>query len=286
MKSLSQHILTLAICMASLLIASPATAQALLDDNFDTARNDQDLPSSSAWYLRGNANSLTAGTGAMVLDSSGSTLNLVSYFTGSGSPYTLSEGETMTLTIHFEQSAINDSNSGMRFGLFNSGGNRVTGDSTNFLSSTFDDYSGYSVWYNPANTSASYNILERIGSSDAIFASGSSVNSVLGAGNSSNINMTADTETVLSLSISRTASGVSIVSSVNGVVLSRDDLGSTEFSYDTIALQVGSSMLSDGDLMTFNQVSVQVIPEPSHMAFGIGAVLILLISLRHKQSRK
>ena len=191
--------LLLALGLPSLL-----PAQTLLDDTFaDGSRTNQNLPTSAAWYLRGNATSLAASPGQMTYTSNGNVSNIVGYFTGSGTPYTLSVGETMTLSMSLSLSNVPDIDNVFRFGLFNSGGSQINSDSTNFLSSSFNAYDGYSVWFNPSATSAAYTIRDRIGTNDAIFSSSSSVNSVLGATTNASIDIPANTLVSLAVNLSR-----------------------------------------------------------------------------------
>ncbi|MDQ8195334.1 hypothetical protein QEH59_12930 [Coraliomargarita sp. SDUM461004] len=280
MKLNPKYLRLIALTAISTLTAQVAHAETnLLNEDFsDGDRTTQNLPDSSTWYLRGNATSFDVSGNDLVLTSSEQTLNLVTYFTDVGAPYALQVGETLSVNMSVQLSEVNDT--GIRFGVFNSNNSQITGSASNFQSSSFNGYDGYSAWFNPSASSDSYDLYERIGTSDAIFASSSSVNEQLGASNASTIGMFADTSANLMLSIERTVSGLTIVSSVNGYELTRSDADPDTFSFDTIAIQLSSSSLSNGETFSIENVSVSVIPEPSSFSFIMGASVLCLFLRR------
>lgn len=274
-----------------------ACAVVLLDDSFtDGDRTNQSLTSSAAWfYLRNNATSggsnppsLTASAdneGQLIYSlgaSTGSTANIVGHFTATDSPYVLQVGETLVLTIDVSLDAIPADgaafgNTPIRFGLFNSGGSRVTADNTaDFQSSAFFGDRGYSAWFNPdGSTTAIHQVRERVGSSNAIFSSGAGVNNLLGDNDATAIGMAATTATTLQLSISRTSeTDATVVSSLNGVTISRVDTASAFFDFDMVAIQFGSSVTG----AKFDRIAVEVVvPEPASVGWiGLGAAMVVL----------
>lgn len=215
---------------------------------------------------------VNTGAGEMVFSAVGQTANLLTYFTASGSPVALAIGETLSLSVQLSLSNVASQDTGIRFGLFNSKGNRVTSDNlSTFQQSTFNAWDGYSAWFNPSSTTNPYNIYERTGTSTAIFSTSAGVNTVLGVNNSASIGITGNEPFTLSLSITRTSeNALSLLSSVNGVTLSRTDSTPEEllaFSFDTFAIQFGTAVPGNNQTVTFHSIDVSIIPEPS--AFGL-----------------
>jgi len=108
-----------------------ARATVILDDTFaDGTRNNQNLPTDSAWFASSGA-SLTAAPGAMTLNmgASGAILALT-YFAPSSSPVSLSVGDTLLATINFTFNNVNSANSsqGFRIALCDFSTNRVSAD--------------------------------------------------------------------------------------------------------------------------------------------------------------
>jgi hypothetical protein len=176
--------------------------------------------SSATWYLAGTSGggtlTVSTETERMTYTSAGSTANIIGYFDA----YSLSLGGTVTLSMNVTLSSTPAVRQGIRFGLFNSGGDRIDADTSGFTNSLFESYEGYSVWFNPTdggNTyQNSYNVYKRIGDNTAIFASASAVNPYLGDDHGAVVGLEANVSELWQLSLTRTESGVTIVSSVNG----------------------------------------------------------------------
>lgn len=236
--------------------------------------NAQTIIDGVSWYRvgGGSGSSLSNSSGSLVYTpaSTASTANIIGYF----SPSTLALGETITLSLNVTMSQVPNAMESVRFGLFNSGGVQVTANSNNFDNAAFAAYQGYSVWFNPSSTSSAYTIRERITTSNnALFAGGASNNPALGTTTNGTIGLAANTPSTWEFSLTRTEAGLGLVSTVNGVELSRVDNVSPYFTFDTIALQFSANVTG---AVTFNSIAV---PEPSTAilgALGIGFVLMRL----------
>lgn len=252
----------------------------LLNDQFtDNERLTQSLPSSADWAYRGGLinGSLAGGGGVMTYTSEARTINIYSYFTdGAGSAYTIQDGQTLTLSFKTALSALVSNADGIRLGLFNSHDSRVTSDGSTWTYSQVNNWDGYSLWLN-AGGSGNYNVKDRTGASTALFSSSSSVNTTLGGNGSTDVNLTADTLAMVSFALTRNGSELQINASVNGATISRTDTAVDSFSFDTIALQLGSSALASGETMILDDVRVEVVPEPatlSLLGLGLSGVMI------------
>lgn len=279
MKTFCSHLL---FGLASaILFGATAGAQVLLDEDFSHG-NVQDPPASSEWFMLANGGTgtatLTFPDETMLYTSIGTTTNLITYFTPAGAAVTLGIGQTMILSMELSMSNIASLADGLRFGLFYSGpgpaeATRITASVTDaFASPVFSQYDGYSVWFNPSATTAGDNIFERTGSGNfALFAA--AVNTRLGADNPVSIGMTADTFADLSLAITRTSpTQLTLVSSVNGVELTRIDDSVDTFAFDTVAIQFATSVPGNAQTATIDNVRVTVVPEPSALGLaGMGA---------------
>lgn len=276
--------ITYKFALFALIISQVATAETLLlNDQFtDNERLTQNLPSSADWAYRGGlANgSLAVTDGVMGYTSEARTINIYSYFTdGAGNAYTIQDGQTLTLSFKTAFSALANSTDGIRLGLFNSYDSRVTSDGSTWTYSQVENWDGYSLWFN-AGASGNYNIKDRIGANTALFSSSSSVNETLGGNGSTDVNLTADTMATLSFILTRNGNELSITGNVNGATISRTDTSVDSFSFDTIALQLGSSALASGETMLLDDVTVQVVPEPATLSLLGSGLLGILLSRR------
>lgn len=248
----SLYTLFIALCATSL------HATILLNDSFETSRSTEDLPDSAKWIIRGTAGTaLTTESNTLKYTSSAATVNILSYFTSAGSAYTLQDGETLDLQCNIQLSALQNSDSGLRIGLFNSGNSRITSDGTSWQLSQFTDYTGYSIWLNPGAT-GSYTIKERTGTSTALYSS--SASSTLGSTETTNLNLLAATSAPLHLSLIRSGNTLTIVGSLNHIAITRTDLTATSFSFDTFALQFGSTALASSETALLDSVKISALP--------------------------
>lgn len=271
--------------------AGQASAAVYLNDTFsDTDYTSQSLPSSAAWVYGTDAASgvsLNASTGSLVLNRSNNHVGIFAYFTASGSPVELSVGETITLSFDVAFSTTSGASgaagaAAFRWALLDSGGDRVTADfsgTSGGLESgtTFSGWDGYkaqsSVSGSPTSSDRSMITRERTGSQNALFTSAAWTDSgtaitgpqlALGAANVH----------AASLSLTRTAIGMDIQASFGGVttaVFSDSTPGTTKF--DTVAMFANNIY---GGAITFDNVKVEVVPEPGTLGIlAIGAIGLL-----------
>jgi hypothetical protein len=123
---------TISILLISFSLALRAYGTVYLDDTWaDGTRNNQALPSNSAWFASTGA-SLTAAPNSMSLAVGSGAIMAMSYFTTNNStPVHLNVGDTLTasFTMTFSGVASPNSSQGLRFGVFDfadSGMTRLT----------------------------------------------------------------------------------------------------------------------------------------------------------------
>ena len=118
MKSPRQLVLIVVAVSA----AVSAHSQVLLSDTWaDGTRINQNLPTESAWYSSDSSGaSLTAAVGSMTGTIPSGSVQWLTYFTGAGSPATLSLGQTLTLRTVFTPTGVGAENTGrnLRIGLY------------------------------------------------------------------------------------------------------------------------------------------------------------------------
>ena len=178
---MKKTLLPFAFVSAIALSAGPLGAATLLNDSFaDGSYTNQSLPSSSAWYYANTAGTVTASaaTNVYILDNNASgSLQTWTYFTDSGSQ-ALAVGETLSVTFNFDlmgtvPTTVTDG--ALRFGLFDSGGTRVTANQTGSIAnSNWDTDTGYSAFVNVNSLSpaVSSNLRQRDGTSTTLWAAG------------------------------------------------------------------------------------------------------------------
>lgn len=279
--------------------ANSASAVVLLNDQFnDSERITQGLPDSAQWTVGAHRPTGAFGTGTvtggkLVVDhTNGADRSFVAtwaHFTPSGTPVTIAVGETMNLTFTVAFTGTGgfgtDPNT-FRFGLFNSASSRVTtdfaGNNTPGIASgtTFDAWRGYTA-ETPVNTALSGNsflVRERVNSSTAgLFSSGAY--SQFTAGDQATENLfVADTSYNALLSLTRTATGITINSTIgSSSTIAVTDTVSPFVAFDTVAFFGLDTLNYD---LTFDDVKVEVIPEPSGAVLAVLSVGMLLFRRR------
>ena len=131
-------------CLLWLGFAVQGQATVLFDDTFsDGERLTQNQPNSLHWYTAGPSSSVSvsSATGLTFLDTTGGHAAAMAYFT----PADLDLGASLTLsfTYTFQQIANGDNN--FMFGLYDSGGLRLTSDNSGLNSAIFNKYTGYAA---------------------------------------------------------------------------------------------------------------------------------------------
>ncbi len=260
-------------CTAYLAIATQAPATVVLDDTFaDGTRNNQNLPTDSAWFASTAAN-LTTAPGAMTLTTgSGATL-AVSYFAPSNNPVSLSVGDTLLTTIHFTFNGVDTANTGQgfRLALCDFGTTRTTADfSGNGTQGAH--VTGYAVFQNMAAAFSGPNptiILERtnVFGPSLLGASSNWTALAIGPGDTNSFpGFVSGTPYTLQFALQRTdVSSLQItitwVNISNGATISTTytDTATANFNYDGIGTRPLSAANSATNIV-FNEVRVDYLP--------------------------
>lgn len=280
-------------CAAGILIfiSVPVRSQVLLYDTFTNGtRLTQNLPSSAHWYSGGLSNNVSVNSSGLVFagDIGGSTPGSIhggglAYFTASGSPYSLAIGQTMTLSFDYSYGQINSADWSFEFGLFNSGGSRVTTDDTSFNSSIFNAYSGYvaaGVLGPDPSGLGRYKIAERNLTANNLLTTSSYT--ILGSNTIQTAGTNAGVTYDASLTLAYAASGEMILTSdLDGQMLVRTNTSGLVTSFDTVGI------FAPGTPGTFTfgnvQVDVTSAPEPSIPELtAIGMLTLLGINIRRR----
>jgi pectate lyase len=261
----------------TLLIACSQAGRAavLLDDTFaDGARNNQNLPTDSAWYVSSGA-SWTTSVNAMSLAMSSTAILGVSYFgINSTTPVSLSVGDTLTVSVRFTFNSIAAGNTsgGFRVGAFDFADSTLSPKwATADLSSNSGQGSGvqgYALFQSfgtTFNNSSPMDIRKRttISDSSLLGTSGDYTSLGVGPGGTNGFaGFIAGAQYLLQLSLQRTASSsLAIAASwqnvTNGATLSTSytDTSATNFNFDGIAVRP-SNATSTATTITFNEVRV------------------------------
>ena len=273
---------------------SASAVTVLLNDQFtDGERLTQSLTSSARWTVGAQRPSNPIGTGNAAngslvvghrsINGDNSFVATWAHFTASGTPTTIAVGERLELSFTLALTGTGDfsgSASAFRFGLFNSGGSRVTNDFVNTgtpgieSGATFTGWRGYTA-ETPATTALNgqvFRIRERIATNPVqpgLFSGGAYAtvpNTVPGT----------DTENVFAfntpynaqLSLERTLTGITITSRIGtSSIIQVTDTTLPVVAFDTVAFFAVEGLSYD---LSFDNVKVELIPEPS------GAVLAAL----------
>lgn len=290
MKTNIRYKATLAGAFAALLGITCQASTVLIDETFaDGNRGTQNPPSSLAWYSARPSSYLTATTGAMTMTQTSGANMAVSYFTNSGSPFSLSVGEKLTLTVNFYTTTLSGSlsGSGLRFGLLNSGGSRISSDNQGTSNSVYTNYTGYAsiLGNSNSNTQVATSAWDRTGTGNELMGtmgsiwttSGNSTESAsLQANTAYTLTMTLDYISVTNLTVTSLFTG----GNLNGLTYSYVD-STPVTSFDTIAFWMGANPFTD---MVFTSVNLTVVPEPATSGLLAGALcLVAAIIIRRRR---
>lgn len=243
-------------------------ATTVVSDSFaDGDRTTQNLPDSAKWYQLGSATGTVSSTTGYTISpsTSGNAFITVSYFT----PTTLTIGTSITLTFSVTDSITPGAASarqGLRFGLFNSNGSSLTGDTTTLTNSAFTSYTGYAGFYSLQSaldpSGAAISLRDGVSASLTNSLFGGTSYTTLGSLSGSSGVSTGTTYTVsLTLQyVSATEMDITMVANGNTVTRTTSSIIST---FDSIGL---FSSGSNGDI-TYDNITVTVVPEPSTAAF-------------------
>ncbi len=290
---------TLLVAAVSL---TTAQAQNIVNQTFDAPNNNrstQNPPTSLEWGFAPNGSTdntlLSAASGALVYSATGAIAQYsTAYFTPSGSPVSLLDGDSITLTFNFAFSEIAAVDAGLRFGLFNSGGTRYA---SGFSSATqlFSNAAvfgaggatiGYFTEANPGAASGVSNLRVRNAFGAATPFSGGGA---LGTTNpAAYLGLVANTSYTASLTITRSGLSSIVSSTVNGFTVGGTVASGGQLSFDTISIFTGGAAVPASSAFTIDNVNVTVtpVPEPSTYAAAIGALLVGVMVLRRRRAAR
>jgi hypothetical protein len=248
----------------------------LLNDSFtDLDRSNQNLPSSASWFSGGDAADITASSGALVMSNiSGGTRGALAYFTPSGSPQALAIGDSLSLSASVTIPNSSGDSGRFQFWAYDSGGSRTVSDNQSFNNSTYNGYVGYGILNDPrGNHPSRYSINERDSTANNLILGSTVLDTSTAA-----VTMTGITVNV-SLEITRTGTDtMSLLGSINGTEITRQDVAGAITQFDTMAiLSVNDSLAGT---LTVDQVEViyTAIPEPGLWSLLVsGAILLVAV---------
>lgn len=132
----------------------PAENNVFLDETFlNGERTTENLPATAAWYGSSSTLGQVADGSIRSTYTAAANQHVFTHFRPVNQAYTLTEGEKLTVSFDFSLNKPLSSATGIRFGLFDSGGTRVTNDTTGVSSTTYGNDRGYGVFMNPLRAS-------------------------------------------------------------------------------------------------------------------------------------
>lgn len=235
-----------------LLCVVHVNAVVVLDDYFtDGNRSNQSVPSSSAWFYSGTpASNLVAASSSLQWTTTTSSL-ILSHFTSQ----TVATGESITLQFSTVVSGpIVGIQSGLRVGLFNSGGSQISADGYGISNILFQGYAGYGAFVDAGYISETESRIFR-----RLPGSTSAANSLMGSGYPSVIGGAASGSQLVAgktyagiLTIRNNGTTSTITLSLNGVVLSTVDANHYT-TFDTVAFFATQGM---APLLKFTNIKI------------------------------
>jgi hypothetical protein len=241
----------------------------------------------TTWYDSGTSASLTVDGGTMSSTTASGNF-VISYITPSGSPLSLTANQTLTYTVDFSIVGSAASATGLRFGLFNSGGSRISADNLGLSSATYANYTGYAAAFGNNNVTTgviSSALWDRTNtpnnaliSTSGVFASDkdgttpTSSTPPLTSGTPYRMTLSLTYNSTTDMTVTSTLTGSTLP--VGGIIRSYTDTTPVT-SFDTVVLYSTSSM-STG--LNFTNVAVSVVPEPSTtISLLLGAIGLLIV---------
>lgn len=282
----------MSVMAAAIGFAIPGYSQLILDETWaDGSRAEQNLPTESQWFAANRASNFvtTAGSMTFYTDPTGSRAGLT-YFSASGSPVSLLDGQSLVTTLVFTPTGIGISNNSgnMRFGLVDyTGGTRLTGDGTS-SGMNGAGVTGYSLFLvvTPDFGGSPMSILERTTPSNADLLGSGAAWTSLGSGGgvvAGDPGFVSGTEYTLQFTVTRNGAAADITTVIygSGMALTNtvsDPSGS--FTFDAFAIR-NSRGDQTAEAFQFTQFMVDIVPEPSTAALaGLG---ILALAFRYRR---
>ena len=267
---------TSAVVTLTVIVPTGPETAVLLDDTFATGtRNNQNLPTNSAWYVS-KAPSVTTTTGSMTFSIVGSFMGITYFGTNSTSPVQLGIGETLAATITFTFNGVSPENTshGFTLGLFDFADSQdsptwVTADGFS-TSSQGSGVQGYALFQNMGvqfNNATPMDVRKRnpAGSGSLLGTSSDFTSLGTGPGNTNNFSGFANgTPYTLQLALDRTGATNLLITMIwsNTVtsatlVTSETDNNATNFNFDGIAIRPSTNTTSSTNI-TLNEVKVEL----------------------------
>lgn len=270
MNTLNNGISRALYVFGTLILVSSGHASILLDDTFANGnRTTQNLPTSAHWFSGGTTARANVTGGRLVFsgapsgDIGGGGL---AYFTATGSPEVLQLGQSITLSFDYSFGTTDTKDWSFGFGLFNSGGSRVTVDNTGFNAGIFKNYVGYEVAgiFGTDTSSGRYKIAQRTGAANNLLST--STYTVLGSGIKQTGGITPGVTYSASLIITYVnPTNIVIESMIDGQALFRTNTTGLITSFDTVGIFASDKP----DSLTIDNILVDpyFVPEPSIISF-------------------
>jgi len=310
MKNMRVTAVLIAAVLGHVATGGAKAATTLLNDAFtDTDYTNQSLSSSAKWLISSSFGSMagtlpppstnpdgpsvatgTSGSASLKTNAIGGFYDWKAYFTTSGSPQVLGNGDSISVSFTVASTVANPTGAnGFRVGLFNSNGVRQTTNLGAYGDTTFNGHQGYSVQYTP-NATASTTTANVVQDRSAGTASnGLFTGTLTGLTNvgAPVVGTTAAFNTVLpvTLTITRSADGLknTVTSSFAGATIVADDTAAPYTSFDELGIFFGSGWGATGAgrrenyidnvVVTFQSAAV---PEPASIGLiGLGGLLAL-----------
>lgn len=268
-----------------LLLSGSLHATTLVDDQFaDGNRTTQNLPSSVNWYSGLAGSTLTASVGSMTMSLASGSNQFVGYFTNSGAPLVLAAGQTITLNYTFSIQGGNTTGGKVTFGLFDSGGSRVSADDEGLTSTTFRNYTGYASSSTlKSNASSKITLYQRETSSTGLLSSTNNppYTTLADSGSIGGYKLVDGVSYTGSFSVYYDGTQTVITQTLTGGSLSNVTYSYVDatptLSYDTIAFFVQGTTASS---VTFTDINLTVVPEPKTKAMMTLGLLAITFYLR------
>jgi len=258
-----------------LFLAHQSCATVLLDDTFaDGDRTTQSVPSSAKWVVGGPSSivSVSPTSGLTLTQTASAQATALAAF----NKVTLQVGQSLDLSFSYSFNNTSVADNAFMFGLYNSGGQALPQDGTGFNSSVFKNYTGIATsgvfGIDPSGPGRDH-IEERLPSA------GNNLNSIgtYTEGQESIQHGAATPGEIYeaSMQITRTASGLTVVSEIGTTQIVQQFAGDAITQFDTVGI------FSNGNtgVFTFDNVDVEMVgvaPEPSTSA-GIAALGMLVV---------
>ncbi len=281
--------MALLVGLATLALSSTSLqATVLLNDTFtNSTRSNQNLPNSAHWYAGGGGSSLIVTNNTLRLLTDAIQRQTVVYFTDSGTQ-TLGIGDS--LSISFSLTASNyAAGADLRFGLFNSGGNRVDADNlgNSPTNGVYAEYEGYALISNFGTATNGSTLRARTGTTNSLFSTSAGVFTTLsgstwGIGHAfTNDETYLFTLTITADSATNTSLNFLMKDSTNATLIDFTTIDTTSLynKFDTFAFLSGGSANSAGSAVFLDNALVTYTPVPESNALGIALPGTLALGL-------